>query len=101
MEAIAAAVWATAEPIPPMRAPGHWWVKNAILIAIFIGHRPLLPIVPDMILADQAISRAGDGETSLNALKRRVWDEPNGALISAEGFRLRITDGPNAYMQIK
>jgi len=37
----------------------------------------------------------------LAALRRRLWNKPAGSLIAAEGFRLRITDGPNAYMQLK
>ena len=54
-----------------------------------------------MILADQPIKRADNGEASLAALKKRLWDQPPGAVVSEEGFRIRITDGPNCYMQIK
>jgi len=38
---------------------------------------------------------------SLAALRRRLWDKPPGSVIAAEGLRFRITDGPNAYMQVK
>ena len=38
---------------------------------------------------------------NLAALRRRLWDKPAGSVIGAEGYRLQITDGPNAYMQIK
>ncbi len=37
----------------------------------------------------------------LAALRRRLWNKPAGSVIGAEGFRFRITDGPNAYMQVK
>jgi FkbM family methyltransferase len=40
-------------------------------------------------------------KTTLSALRRRLWAKPAGALVAAEGYRLHITDGPNAYMQIK
>lgn len=39
--------------------------------------------------------------STLASLKRRLWDKPAGSLITYDGLRLRITDGPNAYMQIK
>jgi len=54
-----------------------------------------------MILADQPIKHAGGSESSLATLKHQVWDQPAGATISAECLRLQITDGPNAYMQLK
>jgi FkbM family methyltransferase len=30
-----------------------------------------------------------------------LWEKPAGSVVRAEGFRIGITDGPNAYMQIK
>ena len=38
---------------------------------------------------------------SLARLRRRLWDRPPGCLLKIGRYRLRITDGPNAYMQFK
>lgn len=38
---------------------------------------------------------------SLPALRRRLWDKPAGSLVKFLDYRIRITDGPNAYMQLK
>ncbi|HEY8751016.1 MAG TPA: FkbM family methyltransferase [Tepidisphaeraceae bacterium] len=54
-----------------------------------------------MTLAPLPLPTAASNPASLAALRRRLWDKPAGSLISVEGYRLRITDGPNAYMQIK
>jgi FkbM family methyltransferase len=39
--------------------------------------------------------------TSLAALRRRLWDKPAGSIVKLGGYHVRITDGPNAYMQYK
>ena len=38
---------------------------------------------------------------SLAALRRRIWDKPAGSLVKFFDYHIRITDGPNAYMQLK
>jgi FkbM family methyltransferase len=38
---------------------------------------------------------------SLPALRRRLWDKPAGSVVKFLDYRIRITDGPNAYMQLK
>lgn len=40
-------------------------------------------------------------EQKLRALRRRLWDRPAGAVVKLGEQRVRITDGPNAYMQYK
>ncbi len=40
-------------------------------------------------------------ERHLKATRQRLWDKPAGSIIKLSDFRLRITDGPNAYMQYK
>jgi FkbM family methyltransferase len=55
----------------------------------------------DMTLAPPPQKIVPRRPSFLKALRRRLWDKPAGSLISAEGYRFRITDGPNAYMQIK
>jgi hypothetical protein len=37
----------------------------------------------------------------LELLRERLWKTPADATISLAGMRLRITDGPNTYMQYK
>lgn len=37
----------------------------------------------------------------LAALRRGLWDKPPGSLVTLQPWRVRITDGPNAYMQFK
>jgi FkbM family methyltransferase len=54
-----------------------------------------------MILANHTTSSADSSTTSLPSLKRRLCDKPPGTQIDFEGLRIRITDGPNTYMQIK
>src|SRR6185312_5849181 len=38
---------------------------------------------------------------SLRALRRRLWGKPAGSIVKLGGYRVKITDGPNAYMQYK
>jgi len=37
----------------------------------------------------------------LATASRRMWDKPAGAVVKMADYRVRITDGPNAYMQYK
>jgi FkbM family methyltransferase len=37
----------------------------------------------------------------LQKLRQRLWDKPANAICQIGDYRLRITDGPNAYMQYK
>lgn len=37
----------------------------------------------------------------LESLRARLWRQPAGAIVTLDGMRLRITDGPNAYVQYK
>jgi len=37
----------------------------------------------------------------LAAMSRRLWEKPAGAVVKLGDLRVRITDGPNAYMQYK
>lgn len=37
----------------------------------------------------------------LAAMSRRLWDRPAGSIVKLGPYRVRITDGPNAYMQYK
>jgi FkbM family methyltransferase len=46
--------------------------------------------------------RCGCGsKDELAALRQDLWDQPPGAIIGFRNLQLRITDGPNAYMQLK
>jgi FkbM family methyltransferase len=40
-------------------------------------------------------------QEELLKLRGRLWDKPAGSLCQIGDYRLRITDGPNAYMQYK
>ena len=40
-------------------------------------------------------------ERTLRTLRRRLWDRPVGSVVALGEHRVRITDGPNAYMQYK
>ncbi len=51
------------------------------------------------ILSPEQRRRKQDVE--LSKLRKRLWDRPEGAVVKLGGFRVRITDGPNAYMQYK
>lgn len=46
-------------------------------------------------------TRAKDPARSLGAIRKRLWDKPPGSAIKLLDYRIRITDGPNAYMQFK
>ena len=83
-------------PRPLMRQQGN-------AHANIIGHTRLLPIVFTMTcctLAD-APERAETTDFDLATLRRYLWKQPPGAVVQANSLRLRITDGPNAYMQFK
>ncbi|MBI3568270.1 MAG: FkbM family methyltransferase [Gemmatimonadetes bacterium] len=40
-------------------------------------------------------------ELRLERVRLRLWNAPAGATVTVGGLRLRITDGPNAFMQYK
>jgi FkbM family methyltransferase len=44
---------------------------------------------------------ASQQQEELRKLRDRLWDKPANALCQIGDYRLRITDGPNAYMQYK
>jgi FkbM family methyltransferase len=37
----------------------------------------------------------------LKAVRMKAWSLPNGSAVSLAGYRIRITDGPNLYIQYK
>ena len=53
------------------------------------------------VCAPALVRKKQDPQRFLAALRRRVWDKPPGSLVKLLDYRLRITDGPNAYMQCK
>lgn len=53
------------------------------------------------VSAPAAPAAAAARPVSLAALRRRLWDKAPGALAKFLRYRIRITDGPNAYMQLK
>lgn len=54
-----------------------------------------------MTLLSAPFTNATRSPASLKALRRRLWDKPAGSLVKLGDYRIRITDGPNAYMQYK
>ncbi|HEY2588334.1 MAG TPA: FkbM family methyltransferase [Tepidisphaeraceae bacterium] len=48
-----------------------------------------------------AAPRPIDPARALPALRKGLWDRPAGSLVRLLDYRIRITDGPNAYMQYK
>jgi FkbM family methyltransferase len=51
--------------------------------------------------APPAPPRLKDPARSLGALRRRLWNQPAGKVVRLLDYRIRITDGPNAYVQFK
>ncbi|HLL89938.1 MAG TPA: FkbM family methyltransferase [Tepidisphaeraceae bacterium] len=48
-----------------------------------------------------AAARQRRQDKALAPLRRRLWNKPPGAVVKLGDHRVRITDGPNAYMQYK
>jgi FkbM family methyltransferase len=60
-----------------------------------------VPAAPTAPAAPRTADAAQLQERRLRALRRRLWDRSAGSVVKIDDLRVRITDGPNAYMQYK
>ena len=51
--------------------------------------------------APPASAHPKDPARMLRALRQKLWDQPAGKLVRLADYRIRITDGPNTYVQYK